>query len=323
MALHPVIAQMFARMAEAGRPAICAGSAADARALVASSRAALGAGPALHEVRELRIPTRSGSIGARLYRPTARADALAVYFHGGGWVVGELDDYDTMARSLAARSGCALLAPDYRLAPEHRFPAGLQDAQDAILWACGRIAELAGSEVPLLVAGDSAGANLAAVSLNTMTPRPPVAGQLLIYPVADCDFERPSYREQSDGMQLTRQDMQWFFSHYAPPELHADPRVSPLRAPADPGLPRTVVFTAECDVLRDEGEAYAAHLQAAGVPVTSRRITGLPHGFIRLHNLVDAADAALTDIATELAGLARPAAPAGRSSLSPTRERSE
>jgi acetyl esterase len=312
MPLHPAIAQMFAKITESGRPALCASSAADARALVAASRGALGAGPALHEVRELRIPTRSGSIGARIYRPAAQVDALALYFHGGGWVVGELDDYDTMARTLAERSGCALLAPDYRLAPEHPFPAGLDDAQDAIRWASGHIAELAGSEVPLLVAGDSAGANLAAVSLNTMAPRPQVAGQLLVYPVADCDFERPSYLEQSDGMQLTRPDMQWFFSHYAPRELHADPRVSPLRAPADPALPRTVVFTAECDVLRDEGEAYAAHLQAAGVSVTAHRIAGLPHGFIRLHNLVDAADAALTGIAAELAALARPVAAPGR-----------
>ena len=161
MSLHPLISQMFAKMAQAGRPALSAGTPADARALTAASRAAFGARPDLHRVRNLRIPTRSGSIAARLLQPAAEVKALVVSLHGGGWVVGELDDCDAMARTLAARSGCALLMHDYRLAPEHRFPAALEDAEDAIRWAAAHAPELVGARVPLLVGGDSAGTTAA------------------------------------------------------------------------------------------------------------------------------------------------------------------
>ena len=302
--LHPLIAEMFAKIAQSGRPALSAGTPQDARTLVAASRVALGAGPDLYEVRELSIPTRAGSIAARLYMPSATPKGLTVYLHGGGWVVGALDDYDTMARTLASRSGCALLMPDYRLAPEHAFPAGLSDTQDAIEWAASHMQQLIGSAAPFLVAGDSAGANLVAVSLNTSGSTANICGQVLIYPVTDCDFDRPSYKRFSEGMQLTREDMQWFFSHYAPTALYADPRISPLRQPVTQSLPPTAVFTAEVDVLRDEGEAYAMHLKKGGVQVSLHRFDGLPHGFIRLHNLVDAADVALTDIAKVLGGFA-------------------
>ena len=255
------------------------------------------------DVRELTIPTRGGSIGARLLLPARKVDGLLVYLHGGGWVVGELDDYDSMARTLAKRSNCALLMPDYRLAPEHPFPAALEDAQDAILWASQRIGELAGSPLPFLVGGDSAGGNLATVALLELGQRVATAAQLLIYPVIDCDTDTASYREQSEGMQLTRGDMQWFFNHYAPSGRHPDPRISPLRHKALASLTPTVLITAECDVLRDEGEAYAQRLAAAGVPVAARRVDGLPHDFIRLHNLVGAADEAITAIAADLARL--------------------
>lgn len=302
MPLHPVISQMFLKMAEAGRPALSAGTPSEARAMVAASRAALGQGPALHQVQELRLPTRSGTIAARLYTPSTHVEGLVVYLHGGGWVVGELDDYDTMVRTLAERSNCAVLAPDYRLAPEHPFPAALEDAEDAVTWAATRIPELAGAEVPFLVAGDSAGANLATVVTNALAAYLPIVAQVLVYPVTDADTRRDSYLNCSEGMQLTRADMEWFFRHYAPSELHSDPRISPLRQPPRRDLPSTVVFTAEYDVLRDEGEAYARHLADAGVFVTLRRVDSLPHGFIRLHNLVDAADVALSAIAEAIAG---------------------
>jgi acetyl esterase len=323
MALHPSIADMFTKLVKSGRLPLSAGSPGDARALVASSRAALGAGPSLHEVRTFQLPTRSGAIGARIYKPAQSYPALAVYAHGGGWVVGELDDYDAMARTLAARSGCAILVPDYRLAPEHPFPAGLQDIQDAIVWSSDRLAELGGVHGRLLVAGDSAGANLVTVSLHALCNQISIHGQLLIYPVVDCDFERPSYQLYSKGMQLTKEDMLWFFSHYATTAFHSDPRVSPLLQIPHASTPRTVVFTAECDVLRDEGEAYVAHLQLAGINVTLRRMDALPHGFIRLHNLFDVADAALTDIANELARLANdPPATARTRPLATTRTHS-
>ncbi len=307
MPLNTAIRQMFAKMVEAGRPAISAGTPADARTLTAAGRAALGKGPEMHEVKDLTLPTRGGPLRARLLRPTPNVNALVVYLHGGGWVIGEIDDYDTMARTLAARSGCAVLMPDYRLAPEHPYPAGLEDAEDALSWAAANGPALVGARVPLLVAGDSAGGNLATVALLALHDRVAVDGQVLVYPVTDADFDRGSYRQWSEGMQLTRADMQWFFDHYAPAAQHAHPRISPMRHLNPPRLPPTIVFTAECDVLCDEGEAYAAHLAAGGTDVATRRMAGLPHGFIRLHNLVDAADAAVSAIAADLARLARDA----------------
>ena len=309
MPLDPQISEIFAAMVKAGRPALSAGSPNDARELTKASRAALGPGPEMAQVRELKIPTRGGPIGARLFLPSKNVDGLVVYFHGGGWVVGELDDYDSMARTLAKRSNCALLMPDYRLAPEHPFPAALEDAQDAILWASQRIEELAGSKLSFLVGGDSAGGNLATVAVRDLGQRVPVAAQVLIYPVTDSDTGTSSYRSQSEGMQLTRADMQWFFSHYAPAGSHRDPRISPLRQTELASMPPTIVITAECDVLRDEGEAYAQRLSAAGVAVTARRVEGLPHGFIRLHNLVGAADDAITAIAADIARLCVPTRP--------------
>lgn len=300
MPLHPVIADMLAQMAQAGRPALSAGRPDDARQMLRTTRAALGRGPEM-DVRELRVPTRAGAIGARLYEPVPDPVGIVVYLHGGGWVLGELDDYDALARTLAARSRCSVLAPDYRLAPEHPFPAGLEDAEDAILWASGHRAELGVEGLPLVVAGDSAGGNLATVAAGTLGGRVRIAAQVLVYPATDSDPETPSYQAYGEGLPLTRQDMRWFLAHYAPASLHADPRISPLRRAGLEGSPPAVVITAEYDVLRDEGERYAERLRLAGTPVILRRVDGLPHGFLRLHNLVDAADAALSAIAADIA----------------------
>jgi acetyl esterase len=284
MTLHPFIAAMLEQLK--GRPALSAGSPEDARAMVAAARAVIGRGPAMAEVREIQIPTRAGSVAARLYRPSDAPAGLLVYLHGGGWVVGALDDYDALARTLAAQSGCAVLLPDYRLAPEHPFPAGLEDAVDAVLHA----RTLAGPEAPLLVAGDSAGANLAVVAARKLRGEVALAGQALIYPVADSDFDRPSYREYGAGLPLTRDDMVWFFRHYAPEALWTSPDIAPLRAAHDlAGLPPTLLVLAECDVLADEGRAFADALEGAGVQVARRTAEGVTHGFIRLHNLFDVA----------------------------------
>lgn len=300
MPLHPVVAELISQAAKAGRPALSAGSPEDARALVRGQRAALGRGPDLHEVRELEVRTRSGRIGARLYKPVQDPAGLVVYLHGGGWVLGELDDFDSPMRALAKRSGCALLAPDYRLAPEHPFPAALEDAEDAILWASRHVSELARQEAPLVVAGDSAGANLAIVAVQALAGKVRPAAQVLIYPVTDSDMETESYRAYGESLLLTRADMEWFFRHYAPARLHDDPRISPLRAADLAGSPPTVLVTAEYDLLRDEGESYARRVAREGVAVMARRAAGLPHGFIRLHNLVDTADAELSAIAGEI-----------------------
>ena len=303
MPLDSTIAQLFAKMAQAGRPALSAGSPQDARDMTAATRAALGKGPELPQVKDLQIPTRSGSLTARLVVPAAEIKGLIVYLHGGGWVIGTLDDFDAMARALAVRSQCAVLMPDYRLAPEHPFPAGINDAEDAIAWAAAHQPELIGKTVPLLVGGDSAGGNLAAVATHSLLGRVAIKGQLLIYPVTNNDFNTASYQQYSAGMQLTKRDMEWFFEHYAPAAMHADPRISPMNQKQIEGLPRTVVLTSEYDVLRDDGDRYACKLIAAGVPVVTRRMAGLPHGFVRLYNIVEAADRAMTTIAQDVTTL--------------------
>lgn len=308
MPLHPFIQSMLAQLAAAGRPAVSAGTPEEGRALVAASRAALGSGPEIRSVEGLRVPTRSGAIEALLLKPEGAPGGLIVYLHGGGWVVGAPRDFEALARLIVARSGCAMLLPDYRLAPDHPFPAGLEDSEDALLFANGHVEVLCGRRVPLAIAGDSAGANLATVAARRLKGQVALAFQGLFYPVADSDFDRPSYLALSDGMPLSRADMIWFFDHYAPRDRQADPDIAPLRAPDLAGLPPALVITAEYDVLRDEGEAYAERLGQAGVPVRLSRAAGLTHGFARLHNHVDLAEQAVDEMAWAIAQACRSAA---------------
>lgn len=301
MALHPVIQNILDAARTTGRPALSAGTPLQARAQVAAMRSALGAGPQDVTTQDLSVPTRSGVVPARLYTPRSDPKGLVVYLHGGGWVCGQLDDFDALARLLAQRSACALLLIDYRLAPEHPFPAGLHDAEDALLWADGEGMSYLERRVPLLVAGDSAGANLGMAAVQAVHQRISVALQAWFYPVTDCDLDRASYLSCSEGMPLTRDDMRWFFKHYAPAALWADPRIAVLRSPDLAHSPRTWIATAEHDVLRDEGEAYAEKLKAAGVDVELHRIEGLPHGFARLFNLVDTARVAVEQAASVMA----------------------
>lgn len=287
MTLHPFIAAMVEQLK--GRPGLSAGTPEQTRAMVAAGRAVLGRGPDLPEIRDLDVPTRGGSVRARLYRRGDACRGLIVYLHGGGWVAGAIDDYDALARTLAAESGCAVLLPDYRLAPEHPFPAGLEDAEDVLAYAAQENPRLLGGALPIVVAGDSAGGNLATVAALRLRGSLDLAGQILIYPVTDCDFDRPSYEAYGAGLPLTRQDMIWFFRHYAPEAEWLSPRIAPLRAADLSGLPPTLVTFAECDVLADEGRAYADKLERAGVRVTCRPVAGMTHGFIRLHNLLDIA----------------------------------
>lgn len=284
----------------ANRPALSGGSPQQARDLVASGRSVLGSGPEVGKVLDLTIPTRSGSVPARLFRSKNAEHGLAVYCHGGGWVCGTLDDYDILARNLVHYSDCAVLMVDYRLAPEFVFPAGLEDAEDAIIWAANEIENLVGKRVPLAVGGDSAGGNLATVALNSLRGKVDCALQLLLYPVTDANTERPSYIEHGEGLPLTRSDMQWFFGHYAPQELWADPRISPLQHPSLAGSPPAWIATAEYDVLRDEGEDYARRLKEAGVQVELRRVEGLAHGFARLSNHVGEVEDLLKDAGAAL-----------------------
>jgi acetyl esterase len=284
-----------------GRPLLSAGTAGDARALFSSTRGALGSGPSIVSAEDIRLPTRRGSIPARLFRPAQAMRGLIVYLHGGGWVVGALDDFDALARTLAARSGCALMLVDYRLAPEHSFPAGLDDVEDSIRWAAATREHLVGHAAPLIVAGDSAGANLATVAANALRGEIDISLQLLIYPVTDCAMNTASYQQHGTGLTLTTGDMRWFFGQYAPESLWSDPRIAPLRAADLSGAAPAWIATAQYDILRDEGEAYAMRLAAAGVPVELHNYAGMTHGFVRMMNVLDVADRFVTDAADAIA----------------------
>jgi acetyl esterase len=252
-------------------------------------RGFLGPGPEVGAVSDLSLPTRSGSVGARLYRPEGAEVGLLVYLHGGGWVCGGLDDFDGLMRRLVRHSQCAVLSVDYRLAPEHPFPAGLNDAVDALIWAEANRKRLLSAAVPLSVGGDSAGGNLAIAAAQSVQDRIALAAQILFYPVTDCAMDGPSYHDFSTGLPLTRADMAWFFRHYADPLRWADPEVSPLRRISLAGTPPTWIVSAEYDVLRDEAEAYAVRLASEDVAVEFQRATGMPHGFARMANHVDEA----------------------------------
>jgi acetyl esterase len=238
-------------------------------------------------VQSVEIPGPAGTIGARLYVPPGalRSRPLLVYYHGGGWVIGDLDTHDNPCRFLAANSGAAVLSVDYRLAPEHPFPAAVEDAWAAHAWAAGNAGELGCDPTRIAVGGDSAGANLAAavcLQARDEGARPPTM-QLLIYPVTQIGEETPSRQLFREGFLLTRRSMDYFEENYLPrPEDHADPRVSLLRASDLSNLSPAYVATAGFDPLRDEGETYALRMREAGTPVTLRRHPGLVHTFANL-----------------------------------------
>lgn len=299
MTLNPFIAALLE--ARAASPALSAGSPEAARAALAAGRGLLGPASGSVDAGEVSMPTRSGTMRARLLCPPGQRRGIVVYLHGGGWVIGAIEDFDVFGRSLAAQSGCIVILPEYRLAPEHAFPAGLHDSEDAISWAAAERGTLAGADAPLIVMGDSAGANLATVAARSLRGEIGLAAQILIYPIADCSFSTRSYRRFAAGYGLTARDMKWFFTHYAPPEAWAAPEISPLRAPELKAMPPATIVTAECDVLADEGAAYAEALQRDGVPTIHRRIDGVTHGFLRFHNLFDVAQRELERLAGEIA----------------------
>jgi acetyl esterase len=251
---------------------------------------------AVGDVQELLVPGGDGDRPARLYRPEGDGPwPTTVFFHGGGFVVGDLDTHDQACRRLCRDAATVVLSVDYRLAPEHPFPAGVEDAVAATRWAAEHLAELGGGH-RLAVGGDSAGGNLSAVVAQTLPDL--VTAQLLLYPATDMTGDHPSRVENGEGYFLDMATMGWFFEHYyaesagVPPE---DPRLSPLRAASLAGQPPAVVVTAEYDPLRDEGEAYAEALAAAGVPVHRRRYAGLIHGFLDMTLLSPAAEEAVAE----------------------------
>jgi acetyl esterase len=223
-------------------------------------------------------------IPVRVYTPAGDGPfPLVVFFHGGGWVAGTLETHDPYCRGLATEAGAVVVSVDYRLAPEHKFPAGLEDCVAATEWVLEHVRELGGDASRVIVGGDSAGATLATVVALLLRDKgvTKLAGQILVYP-ATAYYDPPtvSYLENAEGYGLTRKGMIWFWDHYLNDKSEAtDPRVSPLLAPSLAGLPRALVVTAEYDVMRDEGQAYAKRLSEAGVAVTHVFAEGMNHGF--------------------------------------------
>jgi len=266
--------------------------------------ARLGPRPEVAMVKDLEVPGPGGPIPLRVYRPSQQADLpVLVYLHGGGWTICSIETHDPTCRELANGAGCVVVSVEYRLAPEHRFPAAPEDCYAALGWVARHAASLGGDPARIAMGGDSAGGNLtAAVSLMARDRGGPrLVHQLLVYPVTDHAFDTDSYRENAEGWLLTREMMQSFWGHYLGREEDGrHPYASPLRAPDLAGLPPAHVITAEYDPLRDEGEAYARRLAAAGVPVVQRRYDGMIHGFFGFTELIDRAREAVADAAREL-----------------------
>jgi acetyl esterase len=278
---------MLEQFASSGGKPLHESTPEEARALGASLAEMAGPAPRMARADDTTVISDDGyRIPVRILVPPQGARGVIVYLHGGGWVIGAIDEFDTMARKLAERTSCAVVLVDYRLAPEHRYPTAVEDCWAALGWVAANLADIAGhDDVPLIVAGDSAGGNLTAVMALRARDRggPPIALQVLIYPVTDADVDRPSYVDPENQLLLTRDAMVWFWDHYVPDiARRTEPDASPLRAASLAGLPPAVVLTAEHDVLRDEGETYAERLREAGVSVDFRRHEGQTHGFFTL-----------------------------------------
>lgn len=256
-------------------------------------------------IQDLTIPGAAGPIGARLYAPehSAARLPLLVYLHGGGWVVCDLDTHDNACRFLAREADVLVLSVDYRLAPEHRFPAAVEDALAAFRFGVEHASDLGADPQAVAIGGDSAGGNLAAVASHmTVSDGGPVpAFTLNLYPVTDLSVKRDSYRLFGEDFLLTEAQMDWYRAHYLPDEAAAlDPRASPLLADDLSGLPPTYIATAGFDPLRDEGEEYARRLREAGVPVALKRHPGLIHGFLNAVGSTDFGRVAMQDAAGAL-----------------------
>jgi acetyl esterase len=244
------------------------------------------------QVEDRTIPGPGGEIPIRVYCPDGDGPKPAiVYYHGGGWVIGGLNTHDGTCRALANAVDAVVVSVDYRLAPEHPFPAPLDDAFTALVWVHDHAAELGADPSRIAVGGDSAGGNLAAVVAHLARDAggPAICFQLLIYPVTDHEFDSVSMNDNAEGYFLTRDAMRWFYSHYLNDAAEgADPRVSPARASDLSGLPPAFVITAEFDPLRDQGRAYAAAMHTAGTPVAGQTYDGMFHGFISMVEWIDA-----------------------------------
>ncbi len=304
MPLDPQAREVLDRLAAVDLPPIEQQSPARAREIMLLRTIGLGEPPAIASMEDRRVPVDGGEIDVRVYRPATEGELpVLVYFHGGGWVIGCIRTHDALCRALANASGFAVVAVDYRLAPEHRYPTAVEDCWAATRWVADNAEELGVDPHRLVVGGDSAGGNLAAVVALLARDRGglELAGQILVYPITDCDLDTPSSLTNAEGYNLTRAAMRWFWDHYLPEEKRRkEPLASPLQADSLAGLAPALVQTAEFDPLRDEGEAYAHRLIEAGVDATLTRYDGLIHGYIRMTGQIDRAQDANDEIVAAL-----------------------
>jgi acetyl esterase len=309
--LDPNVRQLLQLIASLGDPPLESLPPAEARRFTRDrGRMAAGEAEQVQSVENLRIPGPAGEIPVRVYTPDAPAPRPAmVYFHGGGWVIGDLDTHDVVCRAIARRAGAVVVSEDYRLAPEHKFPAAVDDCYAATEWVASHADQLGVDRGRVAVGGDSAGGNLAAVvSLRSRDEHgPAIALQAMVYPVTDLSsFATVSYREFAEDHYLTKSLMEWFRDSYLrTAEDGRNPMVSPLLAENLSGLPPALIITAECDPLRDEGEAYAKRLIDAGVAVTCTRYAGMIHPFFSMSGAIPQALEAIQQVADAVRALHR------------------
>ncbi len=304
MPLHPQAQAFLDKIAAAGVPPVEALTLEELRMAIAWRRSYAGLPETIAKVEDRTILSATGELPLRIYTPEGQAPfPVLVFFHGGGWTTGDLDTMDTPLRALTNRVGCVVVSVDYRLAPEHKFPAAIEDAYTATRWVAENASAVQGDPTRIAVGGDSAGGNLAAAVALMARERggPFLIYQLLVCPVTNHDFNTASYQENGDGYLLTKNSMVWFWNHYLKDEDDGrHPYASPLQAQDLSGLPPALVITAEYDPLRDEGEAYAARLQKAGVSVVIKRYEGMIHGFFEMAALLDTSRLAIEETAQAL-----------------------
>jgi acetyl esterase len=305
--LDPQAQALLDQLAALGNPSLDELPVVQARETFATFAALGGPGPALPRVEDRTVPGPGGDVAVRVYEPgTGKAPRpFVMWFHGGGMVIGSVAEHDGFCRALADASGAIVVSVEYRLAPENRYPAAVEDCYAATAWVREHGAELGGDPRRLAVGGDSAGGNLAAVTALLARERkgPPLLLQILVYPMLDSSLSHPSMRELGEGHLLTSRAVAWFWGHYLGDDGDGrDPIASPEFADDLAGLPPALVITAEYDPLRDEGEAYALRLEQAGVPLTASRYSGQLHSFATMGALFDASAISWTALAEALRG---------------------